>query len=698
MPARIAASRPVVNTQKVRPEIQALRALAVSLVLLYHLFPGAAAGGYVGVDVFFVISGYLITAHLLRELDSTGGIRLGRFYLRRARRLLPVSLVVLLATAIATALFVPQVHWIAFAQQFVSSALYFQNWQLAANAVSYSAISSDASPVQHFWSLSTEEQFYLVWPAILLIAWATAVRGGKSGLVSARAILLVVTLASFAYSLYLTSTNPDVAYFSTFTRAWEFGCGALLAAFALALKPTRSSTSALSWAGIIAIAVSALLYDDQTPFPGFAAALPVLGTAAIIIAGSPSTRFAPTALFRLRPVQYLGDISYSVYLWHWPVIVIVPLAVYGISKIALVAIVLAATFTLAPLSKKFIEDRFRTARPASSSTTSSARRGDLSTVLRLVGGMAVVCVAAGGLWYATTERAASAERTLAEVRSTVGVTCFGAASLTSQGACAPTGSPVVPDPVFATDNNPNEACKQALSSAEVITCGFGSERSDAESVLLVGDSHAQRWLPALLPIAEEENWHITTMWKSSCALSTVALEADRANGTCSTWSRDALAQIEKGGFDVVIATSVNGVEFVHDEGESSIEAGARGMADAWEQIEAAGIPVIAILDNPRPGLAGLMDPPSCVLSQDDPSRCDFSREEALPEDPIRLAAKAADVPLVDMTEYFCSGETCQSVIGDVLVYRDDSHVIDVYAETLSPFLEEKLLLADPALS
>ena len=311
-----------------RPEIQALRAAAVLLVVICHLWPAALPGGYVGVDVFFAISGFLITSLLLREIDRTGRLSLSAFWARRARRILPAALATVLFCAVATAIFVPINLWPQFFAELRASTAYVQNWQLASTAVDYFAASDLPSPVQHFWSLSVEEQCYLVWPVLLVIA--VAVSRSRPARLRRRMLVIAIaapTLLSLAFSLSQTRSNPQAAYFVTPTRVWEFGAGALLALLPPVDRAPALFHSVLSWVGLGAIAVAAIAYSSTTAFPGHAALLPVLGALAVMQAGVPTHRWAPSAAMQLRPVQYLGDISYSVYLWHWPLIVLAPFVI-----------------------------------------------------------------------------------------------------------------------------------------------------------------------------------------------------------------------------------------------------------------------------------------------------------------------------------------------------------------------------------
>ncbi|GMA25106.1 hypothetical protein GCM10025864_28650 [Luteimicrobium album] len=353
------------STTRQRADIQALRALAVTLVVLFHFWPGRMPGGYIGVDVFFVISGFLITSHLLREVDRTGSIALGRFWARRARRLLPAAYLVIAACVVVTLVAIPHTDWQQWFREFTGATLYVENWVLAADAVDYLAADNAPSPVQHYWSLSAEEQFYLVWPLLVLGAAFLARRGllGRRRLVAL--VLGVATVASFVYSLRATTHDPSAAYFVTPARAWQFGAGALLAVWAGRTRHNLPSVPAAfralaAWAGYALILLGGFaLFDSSTPFPGTAALVPVVATMAVIWADEPDHRLAPNALARRRPVGYLGDISYSLYLWHWPPLIIIPVLLGHELGLAERLILLITVVLVAAGSKRYIEDRTR---------------------------------------------------------------------------------------------------------------------------------------------------------------------------------------------------------------------------------------------------------------------------------------------------------------------------------------------------
>jgi len=374
----------------VRPEIQALRAVAVGSVVLHHGWPAVAPAGYMGVDVFFVVSGFLITGLLLRRAQREGRISLRDFYLRRARRILPAAIATLAVVSALTLLVVPQREWRQWFREIVASALYYENWQLAVDSQIPRRADLESTPVQHFWSLSVEEQFYLFWPLLLIAALWFATRSGSS---SATVVLMLVgaaTLASFVHSIALTAQDPNLAYFSTPVRTWEFGVGGILAAIGERMSRPGARAglrAAVSWAGLALIVVPIATFRAPEIFPGFVVLLPVAGTLAVIWARMPEVAWSPARVAGLRPVQWMGDVSYSLYLWHWPIFMFVPYFTGVPSPPWLMVLLVGLSFAVAGLSKRFVEDPFR-----------HGRRGlRLRPVFLLSGlaGMIVVIVGAG---------------------------------------------------------------------------------------------------------------------------------------------------------------------------------------------------------------------------------------------------------------------------------------------------------------
>ncbi|MGX5680721.1 acyltransferase family protein [Schumannella luteola] len=340
----------IVGTRR-RLDLQALRALAIVAVVLNHSWPGLAPGGYLGVDIFFVVSGFLITQQLVREHDREGRIGLKRFYLRRARRLLPAATIVLVAVSVMTLAVVPERRWEAFFQQIAGSALYVQNWVLLLPAHGPDV----DTPVRHFWSLSVEEQFYLVWPLLIIAGIALASRRA----LRPRAVLLagggLLVAASLAYWIVASTADYQLAYFSSLSRAWEFAAGGIIALMP-GLRVRGRWADALFWAGFVAVLASIALFVDN---PGAWSTVPVAATIAMIVAANERVPASIEWLVAWRPVQFTGDISYALYLWHWPVLLFAPYVTGVPSETWFMVILLAAAVVLSWVTTRFVENPVR---------------------------------------------------------------------------------------------------------------------------------------------------------------------------------------------------------------------------------------------------------------------------------------------------------------------------------------------------
>ncbi|MRX44317.1 acyltransferase family protein [Agromyces kandeliae] len=381
----------------VRPEIQALRAIAVCAVVLHHGWPAVAPAGYMGVDVFFVVSGFLITALLLRESARTGRISLRDFYLRRARRILPAAMAVLVAVTVLTYLVVPRVEWRSYFREVIASALYFENWLLAADSQDPARDDLASTPVQHFWSLSVEEQFYLAWPLLIIAAIAFAARRSQDPRRALLVVLGAATIASFAWNVVLTVQDHNLAYFSTFTRVWEFGVGGILAILVPEVAPGRARLrAAVGWLGLALIAVPILLFRSPEVFPGVVVLVPVAGALAVIWSGMPAVGWSPARVTGTSAVQWTGDISYSLYLWHWPIFMFAPFITGVPSPSWLMVLLVIAAFAVAAASKRWIEDPGRFGAAGARRPRSALLLGSVATLAALVVAAGIVGPSAAG--------------------------------------------------------------------------------------------------------------------------------------------------------------------------------------------------------------------------------------------------------------------------------------------------------------
>jgi peptidoglycan/LPS O-acetylase OafA/YrhL len=664
-----------------RGDIEGLRAVAVLLVLVYHGNPVALPGGFVGVDVFFVISGFLISGLLMAEHRRTGTISLRAFYARRARRLLPATAVVLLAVVAGTLLLLPRTRFAAIGQDVTASALYGMNWLLAQRAVSYQALGDAASPLQHFWSLGVEEQFYLFWPVFILVVVALA-RWRRWHLRSGLAVAFTAAAGlSLLLSVYMASTEPERAYFVTPTRVWELALGGLLALFVTSER-VRSRrwpyAGVVGWAGLGAIMVAAVRFDGSTVFPGWLALLPTVGAVLVIGAGSLRGPRGPEQMLALRPLQVLGGLSYSLYLWHWPMLVFARQQWPGLSG-AQGLLISAASLLPAYLTYRWVE------RPVHTSPRIAARprRG-------LMVGLACTMV---GVLAGTGVQASLGSPSLPTLRPRMGAEALGTGTTSDNG-----GVPVdrvksiVPDPVIAADDMPaaqNNGCQVGTYDSSAHSCTYG-DRAGRTDVVLVGDSHATQLLPALELVAAARHWRVVTYLKGSCPLAAVTVRLRSLPfASCDTWNENVQEAIAAGRRPALVITTSSHYEVSNAQSLTAAAKKAalvKGLRASWARLAVAGIKVAVLADTPVPRL----DIPECVAEHPDQlTRCAVARAKAVPADAPNLTAAAGDpaVAVVNLNDAICPAPLCAAVIGGVLVYRDDSHLTATYVKTLAPRLE-----------
>ncbi|MFP5342382.1 MAG: acyltransferase family protein [Candidatus Limnocylindria bacterium] len=682
-----------------RADIEGLRAIAVLAVLAYHARIPGIPGGYIGVDVFFVVSGFLITGLILRELQRTGTLSLPAFYARRARRLLPAALVVIAATVLASAVVLPPLRVGDVALDGAASALYVGNIRYAMQATDYLQAEAAPSPLLHFWSLGVEEQFYLVWPALLLLAAGRSVDRRRIA-----AVILAVGIGSLALSVVLTPTDSPLAFFLLPTRAWELalGAGLALAAGHLARAPAAMA-EALVAAGLVAVGVAAVTYDLGTPFPGTAAILPVLGAGLIVAGGTRPTQGRLSRWLGLGPLRWIGGISYSLYLWHWPLLVLPAAAIGaplpGVVRLGLVVL----TFGLAAASRRWVEDPIRHGAPA---------RLASSRMLAAAGALSVAA-AVGALGIGAVVAPPASAATSADVVLELPSGGWDRSPSNDGGASTdrPTTSPgPVPDDLVPAlgavrDDLPvvyDDGCHASASDRPPITridsCVYGEPASDT-TVVLIGDSHAAHWFPTLERLALERRWRLVSLTKSGCpsidaATSIWNVTLKRAYDECPLWLDQTLERIDLEDADLVVISNARSTRFLLDgEAVRSTERedlwGA-GLRATIAEVAATGAEVVVIGDTPDPR----GDPPVCLSDHlDDAAACATPFDEAVDEGrqaTERGVAQAEGATYIDPTGWLCPSDPCPSIIGRLLVYRDEHHMTTPFARALAPYLEPML--------
>ena len=597
-------------------QIQALRAFAAVLVVFYHA--KLTSGGYIGVDIFYVISGYLITGLLLRELDKTGTLAFRAFYLRRIKRLLPTSFFILFITAVAAWLLYPPTMRADLGKDIAAAGIYIANYLFAFWQMDYQNLSAVPPVVIHYWSLAVEEQFYLFWPFIIFALYK---RGGRR-LVGIG--ITAITAVSFIFSLYQTSQSPIWAFYSLPTRAWELGVGALLLFIPSRIRFSQNYL----WIALALFIYGTFQFRDNTPFPGTAALVPVLATA-ISIAAVHSWPKILNTIGNHRIVQWLGEISYPLYLWHWPLLVI-PAVYFGRSlHIYERFLCVIATVVLADLTHRFIEEPLRHAQfPA----RTVVRTGVLATVVSLTMGLAI------------------------NLSSTDKITLEDGTQFSLNQIMA---KPIVYD----------DGCHVNNGETTSPDCTYGVRGAD-KKIVLFGDSHAAQWVPTLEKLANEQNFELISLTKSACPGPAVKKvdNGEYKNADCFAWRDYAFKRIASIKPDAVIVSGFQ--HFEVPSGYSSRESWWReGEEKTFQSLKGLAPRIIYISDTPHPD----RDIPSCIASGR-LDRCNGTD----PSTPIFSPGYLR----INPTPWLCS-RTCPAVIGSTVAYRDASHLSVDMARNLS---------------
>lgn len=689
-----------------RPDVQGLRAIAVGVVILAHVHLPGFDGGFVGVDVFFVVSGFLISSLLLHEATTTGQIRLGHFYARRARRILPAAGLVLMATAVFAAMRLPLTRVSEVVDDVRAAAMFTANLHFSRLGTDYFEETRAVSPVQHMWSLAVEEQFYLVWPLLVTLVFALVAR--RRQLVT-KVIVGVAWLGSLGWSIALTSSEPVPAYFSSFTRVWELATGALLAlAGHHLLRLPAWFRHLLVLVGLAAIGLAVVTFDASTPFPGWRAALPVLGTAAVIAAGAGGS-IGASRLLTVRPMRYVGDLSYSLYLWHWPVLV---LGAYelghppGALETGVLVVGLAG---VAVLSFHLVEDPIRHQR-------FPAVHGIRALALWPVTLALVLGTAAWANAHATSAFEArirgNPDRVLdPAVASAADQARIGrppvaklaepdVGQLIRAAVEQADNRAAIPFPLVNLENLRRDswhmkyACHADWEQTSIRVCNEG-DRQATRTVVLYGDSHAGMWLPPLDLLGQVNDFRVVPLMKMGCApFDVVQLHRGLPHPTCNPFRAWALRQMRDLQPDVILVAYRSLLEMAPTDGMTANEAWRTGAASSLGKLSRLAPRVEVISDvtarDISPGDC-LTAPGSTMATCTQPEQSVSVTGNAL----TRTAALRSGARFVDVTDLVCAEHRCPLVAGGVVVYRDGSHISLTWSHVVAAELGRQLDLADP---
>jgi peptidoglycan/LPS O-acetylase OafA/YrhL len=645
-----------------RGDINGLRVLAILPVVAFHAGVPGFSGGFIGVDVFYVISGFLITTNLLREVESHGRIDIGQFWAKRVRRLVPASvLVVLVSLPVAMWLLSP-LQWAALGKEAGAALLYVSNVVFSQQATDYFATDlGDPSPFLHTWSLGVEEQFYLLWPVLIIAACVVALRAGKNIRRVLFVVFTVTMLVSFLLSLHWTATAPNAAFYLLPARAWEFAAAGLLALIPARFVGSRTARSWIASAGVLVLLGTVAVLPESSPFPGTAALLPVVGTMLVIVGGRRGVDEVapwPARALAVGPMQWVGTLSYSWYLWHWPFIVLAGVAI-GSESVLIKVLAAIASLAAACFTYYFVENPIR----FSPALVKSVRRTFVAAAAATVVGLLV----SGGAYlqgknsleeYALIDKARQESPTLECDRST----------LVIQGESV---------------------------------CEMGDLKGD-KTVVLIGDSHAGQWKDALGAAAKREGVRLVVRWTSSCPA--IGVDTVNTDGVwtekCPPFVRDTLAILGELQPDAVLLSQAEAYDgrIVDRTGD---ELSLPEQLALWRTSYSTTLTALAELtpstgilqDNPRLDY----DPNTCLVRAGATSEsCASPREIALAATATLQSESAAGMAGHNITAFFTTNDklcsdVCKVVDSGVPVYRDYNHLSRQWTMTQVPDLQELLI-------
>ena len=735
-----------------RPDIEGLRAIAVIAVLLFHADLGPFHGGFIGVDVFFVVSGFLITGLMLREIDVTGGLHLGQFWARRFRRLLPAAALVIVATLLVGRFALDGLRYEQLGHDGLLAAVFAVNIRFAVQAGDYFAADLPQSPLLHFWSLAVEEQFYVIWP-LVLFAVARRARDARAAL---QWIVLGLGAASFALSVVWTSTHPSWAYNLLPTRMWELLTGAGLAVLGHRMPQFRRLVRGLiGWAGLVVIVVSAITFGGvETSFPGWIALAPVAATAVIIAASTHGKPAGPAVLLGTRPMQWIGARSYSWYLWHWPVLIL-GAAAYGPLSVTQRIGALVMAGGLAELSYRLVETPIR---HAPQLTISWPRSLSLGASLVATGAVAAMLTLANPLDLGTGEVAA--EVTLpaagavvgseAEVESGTGSAgsagLDGSATIPPEGGVLPgvlgatTSTTLTPStapgdpaaiggdpfaalaaqaaaaqPVLAealqttaapdnlrpslrqaAEDKPlpySDGCTLDFGVNDLGNCEYGT-LSSSTNIVLFGDSHAAQWFPAFFDVVQQRGWKLTMITKRGCPTADIKILDPNKRADCAIWRDNVVERLARERPTLVVFASFRYQVDPSVDGLDSDELWRDGLDPVLARIRPLADQVLLLGDTPTQLRDGV---PQCIANNlRSVTNCVNARSSAVKPERIAVEADLAaeyDALMVPTTDWLCTPDGCPVIVGDILMYRDWNHLSTVAVGFLQPYIDEMLSVA-----
>lgn len=647
--------------KKFRPEIEGLRAVAAFLVAIYHIWLGKVSGG---VDVFFVVSGFLITTSLLSKYRRTNTVNFFEFIMGLLKRLMPQAFFVLLMVIILSYFYLPGARWMQTIKEVFASALYYENWQLAFTSVDYLDAGNEKSPVQHFWAMSIQGQFYLIW---FFIIWCAILlsRLFKQQIKKPLFVLLVILFSvSLGYSIYLTQVNQPWAYFDTRTRVWEFSLGGILCLMIQRIKLPSFLSAVAGWFGLIMLILCGILLEVSTMFPGYIALWPTLSAVLILLAGENGTKFGVEKFLGSRWMVKLGAYSYGFYLWHW-----VLLTFYHIVfkqkdvSISHGVLIIISSLILSILVTSTIERPIRSLKVPNNSWP----------VLLIICLCLFPVLGLNSLWHKHMNNEVEKSQSLAKTDQYPGARVFEMKNFKER--------PYIPSDANIKEDQAKpykDGCHATTTSPDVKICEYGVTKNYDYTVAVVGGSHSTHWFTAIEDIAKKHKIRLLNVTKSGCRLST-----DRKGlPSCDTWNEHVVDEVSAEHPDLVLTMA--------EISYFNVTEVPQGYIDQFKAFTKRGIEIFAIRDTPY----FRKDVPECIQANGrDSEQCKVSKDLVVPKmtDWSKLAVKPEGVHFVDYTDKICPDEYCEPVVGNVVAYFDKSHMTKTFVSTLTPYVEKDIM-------
>ncbi|MBN9655082.1 acyltransferase [Halobacillus sp. GSS1] len=657
------------NPRRIRFELEGLRAVAAILVAIYHIWFNRVSGG---VDVFFVVSGFLITTSLLSMYRKNGRIFYFSYIIKLLKRLLPTAWLIGIATFAFSFLVLPVFTRYQVLSEFIASSFYFQNWRLATDAVDYLAQNNGASPFQHFWALSIQFQFYIIWLVLFFIT-LTFYRLFRKAEFNHILLLTigVIIVASFSYSVYLTNVNQPVAYYHTFTRVWEFGIGGILALTIHKITVSKPLAWVFGWSGLFGLLSGGIIFQVSSIFPGYAALWPVFSAVLIIVAGNQVERLSAYRVLSWKPLVKFGGISYAFYLWHWPLLIFY-YAYFDLESVSffdgLGIIGLASIF--AYLTIHFVE------KPIRSMQVSVRKTASVITVVA-----AIIIIPT--VYYGQT----SFSKEGPEVNIGTEMEEHPGAKVMAMDGLSPKDldfdEPFKPGLDVAYQDRADiypDGCLVSEGDTEVKVCEYGSMENFTHTIALVGGSHSAHWLPMLQEIAEDYPIKITTYLKGNCRFTT---ESRDGFSECDDWFESVMDELSTSDPDLIFSVGDVGSP------KEDFDLVSEGFVEAWEYFNEENIPLLLVRDTPWYKESTL----DCINENtENPGECKVARDEVIRDpSPLSMENPPPNVTTVDVTDSFCDDDYCYYIVGNVVTHFDSNHMTATFSRTLAPIMEEEIL-------